>query len=366
MARPKTRTPKHCHHKATGQGYVTIDGTRNYTGTYGTQTATKRYDALINELHRNLDVDELTCTIGMLLERFKEHGELYYRRPDGTPTGALYNMVRAFGWVMEKHRTTRVADFRSKDLKAIQKAMADSKKTRQQINREITHILGFFTWGVSENLVTAEKLIELRTVPALRRGRSKATEATKIESVDPMLVTQTLELLEGESESAKRVADMIRLQLYTGMRPCEVRLLRVREVDQSGEVWVADLEQHKTSHREKKRFVYIGPKAQAIIGKHLTDRDPDEYVFLSAQRGPNGVKAHTKTGYARYVMRVCRKFNLPSWTPRQLRKTFAENVRDKHSLNAARAALGHSDQQTTAEHYADYDLSIAREVAKDW
>ena len=41
------RTPKYCHHKATGQAYVTIDGRSRYLGAYGSPESQEKYHRLI-------------------------------------------------------------------------------------------------------------------------------------------------------------------------------------------------------------------------------------------------------------------------------------------------------------------------------
>jgi hypothetical protein len=43
------RTPSYCHHKATGQAVVRIDGKDRYLGKYGSQESRQEYDRLIAE-----------------------------------------------------------------------------------------------------------------------------------------------------------------------------------------------------------------------------------------------------------------------------------------------------------------------------
>ena len=61
------------------------------------------------------------------------------------------------------------------------------------------------------------------------------------------------------------VAAMVELQLLTGMRPGEVVLMRMSDVDRSGDVWLYTPEEHKNAWRGKERKVYLGPKAQEIL-----------------------------------------------------------------------------------------------------
>ena len=57
------------------------------------------------------------------------------------------------------------------------------------------------------------------------------------------------------------------------MRPGEVVRLRPCDIDRSGDVWTAELDDHKPAWRGKGRTIFIGPKGQAIIGEFL-DRAP--------------------------------------------------------------------------------------------
>ena len=55
---------------------------------------------------------------------------------------------------------------------------------------------------------------------------------------------------------------MIQLQLATGMRPGEVRLMHLRDIEMSGEVWEYRPQEHKTKHHGRQRLIFIGPKGQ--------------------------------------------------------------------------------------------------------
>jgi integrase len=73
-------------------------------------------------------------------------------------------------------------------------------------------------------------------------------------------------------------ADMVRLQLETGMRPGELVVMRACDLDMMGSVWLYRPSTHKTLHHGHERIVAIGPKAQAIIRLYLTT-NPQEYLF---------------------------------------------------------------------------------------
>lgn len=59
---------------------------------------------------------------------------------------------------------------------------------------------------------------------------------------------------------------------------CEVRLMRMRDIDMSGEVWEYRPQEHKTEHHGRQRLIFIGPKGQDIVRQFLV-ADPERYLF---------------------------------------------------------------------------------------
>jgi len=94
----------------------------------------------------------------------------------------------------------------------------------------IDRIRRMFKWAVAEELVPASVSQALAAMPGLRRGRTDARETEPILPVDDATVEATLPCL------PEVVADMVRLQRMTGMRPAEVCILRPSDLDRSGDV----------------------------------------------------------------------------------------------------------------------------------
>jgi integrase len=61
------------------------------------------------------------------------------------------------------------------------------------------------------------------------------------------------------------VADMVRLQRLTGMRPAEVCIVRPCDIDQSNDVWAYRPESHKTEHHGRERAIPVGSRGQEIL-----------------------------------------------------------------------------------------------------
>jgi integrase len=69
-------------------------------------------------------------------------------------------------------------------------------------------------------------------VGGLKKGRTRAKETEKIRPVSDDLVNAVLPQLTPPRRA------MVQVQRLTGMRPCEVVLMRPRDIDRSGKIWV--------------------------------------------------------------------------------------------------------------------------------
>src|SRR5206468_13023010 len=82
----------------------------------------------------------------------------------------------------------------------------------------------------------------LLAVRGLQRGRSDARETVPVSPVSRSVVTETLPLVR------PTVADMVLLQLETGMRSGELVIMRACDIDMAGKVWLYRPPCHKTLH----------------------------------------------------------------------------------------------------------------------
>jgi integrase len=240
-----------------------------------------------------------------------------------------------------------------------------------------------FRWGVEEETIPETTHRALVAVRNLKRGRSKAKETAPVRPVDTAVIDATL------VELPEVVADMVRVQLLTGMRPGEVCGLRPCDIVKSGEVWLYKPPQHKTTHHGHSRTIAIGPKAQCVLlrylarandahcfqpkdseTKRLAERSANRKVPLSCgnRRGTN-CNGTAKAGdvypvrsYRQAVERAAERAGVEHWTPQRLRHTKATDIRKDFGLDAAQAVLGHRGAKIT-EVYAELDTAKAVEVA---
>jgi len=124
----------------------------------------------------------------------------------------------------------------------------------------------------------------------------------------------------------------------------------------SGDVWRYDLDSHKTEHHNKRRVLFIGPRAQAIV-RLFMDTSMDAPVFRH-RKGQ-----YTIHGYRWGIRRSCNRQGIEVWTPNRLRHNAATALRRRFSIEDVRTVLGHSSA-VTSEIYAEKDWQAAAEVMR--
>lgn len=225
--------PKYRKHKASGQAVVTLAGRDHYLGPHGVKASKLEYDRLVAEWLQQgrptVAAAMAPLTVVELCSRYLAFAKTYYRK-GGRPTGTVTCIKCAVRYLRTWYGRTTAAEFGPLALKAIQARMVEDGLSRTYVNDHTGRIKRIFKWGVAEELIPANSFHALSAVPGLRRGRTAARETTPIEPVDDALVEATLPHL------PEVVADMVRLQRLTGMRPAEVCLLRPCDLDRSGDV----------------------------------------------------------------------------------------------------------------------------------
>lgn len=189
-----------------------------------------------------------------------------------------------------------------------------------------------------------------------------------------------------------QVRTMIQLQLFTGMRPCEVTIIRGCEIEKTSSVWIYRPGSHKTQHHGFGRTIYLGPKAQQLMAAFIKS-DPLAYLFsprdavkmLNQNRRacrktpmtPSQSKRHPKKcpqrqpgehytteSYGRAIKRACSKIGIAAWSPNRIRHSVATQLRQKYGIEAARIILGHRSA-TMTEVYAEVDHTKAIEIISE-
>jgi integrase len=388
---PNLRIPGYRRHRASGQAVVTLSGRDYYLGRYGSAESRREYERRVAEwLARGRLVvapERGSLTVDALILAFWRYMKANYpaRSLKSTVKPTLRRLKRLYGGV-------RADEFGPLSLKGFRQSLLDERDeaghrlSRPYVNRSVNMVRRVFRWGVGEELVSASVLHALNAVEGIRYGRSDAPEPEPVRPVSDEDVQAVLPHL------PRVVADMVRVQRLTGMRPGEVCAMTTRQLDMSSEVWVYHLRRHKTAHHGKMRSVPIGPRAQEILRGYLrpeldaalfspieSERQRKE-MMRAARRTPLTPsqrrrdeqrakkprrklrQAYDTTNYAQAIRRACLAAVAPVWSPNQLRHTKATELRKEFGLDAAGAVLGHSKLETT-QIYAERSLELARVAA---
>lgn len=284
------KPPKLRRHKASGRGYVELNGHRQYLGPFDAATTREAYHRLIAEWEANgrqTRPKMNDITIVELVALFWAHAKTLYRRANGTFTSELDNYRQALRPLKFLYGSMAVREFGPRALKAVRHKMIESGWSRKNINKQVSRLKTVFRWGTEEELVPAEIHHALLAVSGLRKGRSTARETEPIVPVPQHLIDAIKPFV------SSIVWDMIQVQLLTACRPEEVTRLRAIDIDMTSNDWIARFNEHKTDRFGRDRLIFFGPRAQVILRKYLVNRAIDAYLFSAAEADAQ-MRAHRR------------------------------------------------------------------------
>ena len=268
------------------------------------------------------------------------------------------------------------------DVRAIQQELLVRKHKRDNLNRTIKRILGFFEWCVSFELCSPETLRALECVEAIRAGDPDAVEGTMSEAVS----RETLEkFLACAPWLLKRGAIV---QYLCDLRPCELAMMKACEIHRDPRTpgaWEYRPQKHKTKHKGKPRVVPIGPVAQELIRQVVSymyddtaclfgddelaarvprvgDASDQRRLFYNAAR-LNDVGWKTSSAYRKALARAAADAGV-ELKPNQLRKTRTTEVCEQYGVEVGAEMAGHADTRTTERHYWTKSGDKARHIAQ--
>src|SRR5262245_16791926 len=231
------RIPSLRRHKPSSQGVVPLNDHDVYLGHWpaGRQNPPSdvqaHYDTLIAEWLASGPVSapraetSSVVTVAEVIESFWRHVEEHYRKPDASPTSEVGEYRMALRPLRHLYANLPAVEFSPLKLKAVRQLMVtgyihpkygeQGPLARKVINKRISRIGSAFKWAVAEELVPVEVLQALKAVKGLEQGRTGARETEPTSPVAIEHVEATLPFL------LPPVQALVRLQLYTGMRPGE-------------------------------------------------------------------------------------------------------------------------------------------------
>lgn len=397
-----SKPPKLSHHKLTERGYITWKGKRHYIP--GNWPADKKspppkiwsaYSEKVRELlfpsnrpptPAPVPLPAEGVVLWQAIDAYLKFVEDRFQANPHEPG----NITRAMRELLELYGPIRADRFSPKCLKAVRDLMVSRGRTRQGINKHVNYIRTAFRWMVEEEMVPPSVHQALRMVAPLRRGHTTAPESIRKGLVDEETVKATLPHL------PRQVAALVQLGLYCGARPSELCRITTGAIDRTDpNVWFFLPPSHKTAHRnhltERSRQIPLGPKCQEILRPWLREDDPDRFLFSPAdsmvekratlrlsrktkvqpsqwdRSKPNpkrGPRDRYDTGsFGRAILEACKRHGIAPWSPGQLRKACAQRILKVVGIEPARAALGHTEQTITRNHYLITERSLAKEAA---
>lgn len=362
------RIPKMGRFKPRDLAYVCVNRKRVYLGKWNSPEAAEAYAKFVDSLLKGeVQGPELrVVTVADLAAAFFDARANYYT-VHGQQTRQLARFKTALEFPIRLYGNLPVDEFGPLKLQTVRQQMIETGRfARNYLNTLVNCIRHVFKFGVERELVKPETLHALKSVAAIKRGRSTLREAEPVHPVDVDIFEKTVACL------PPTVAAMAQLQRFTGMRPGEVCIMRACDVDTSSDPWVYTLPHDKTDYRREiddKRSIPLGKRAQAVLEPFLSR---DGYIFspLEAERERDNCTDcrkfnlhYTANSYRRAIWYACKQAGVEQWSPNQLRHLYATEIRSKYGLEAAQIMLGHSTAYVT-QIYAERDKEKAVEIAK--
>ena len=390
--------PKYRLHKPSGKAVVTIHGKDHYLGQHGTRESRSKYKLLIADLWAK-DEQLVPITpdpfeaikVGLLAVEFAKYAKKKYRHKNGDQKNEWFIIKNILTEIRSTYGDLDVNEFGPRRFESYRQSLVAKGLAKHTVKRYSNHVKKMFQHGVKMEIIPVDLYQRLEAVGPVEM---EYRPARKILPVDIEIVKAT------QRELTPIVADMVEVQLLTGMRPSEVCNLRPCDINRDDEIWIYEPPQHKTIHHGKERHIVIGPKAQSILNRYLL-RDPLAFCFtpneafaehLSRKRenrktpdscgnGPKPRKPrvckpnYDHNAYRRAVKRAAsRAFPISKdateselaewkskyiWSPNQLRKTAATQARKVGGLETSQLICGHSSLKTTEKYYAEPDIERA-------
>jgi integrase len=370
-------TPKLSRH-VDGRAYCRwhADGRQHYRyfGRHGSPEATEAYKQFARDwvtaatrpeqspaVANSEAVGQGGVSVARLATHFLGHADTTYRKLGRRTSeyhlhqAALLRLVAGWG-------TTPVAHFRPADLAELVRRLVDEGLSRRTIDGYQARIVSVFRWGSRQGYTSAGHVATLAEVPRLVPGRTTAAEPEPVRSVPLEDVERTIAAL-----IRRPVYEpLIRLQLITAARPGELLRLRPCDLDRShGDLWKYEDASHKNLHRRKRRVLWLGARAQAVLSPLLADcPEPTAAVFATVVAGQR--RPVTVNRYRQAVAIACDRAGVTRWHPHQLRHNRATELQRLYECDeAVRTTLGDTPEVARQVYVDDPSEAVARRIARE-
>ncbi len=232
---------------------------------------------------------------------------------------------------------THVQDITPKAWFAYVEARLKENIQPSSLNTTLRIVRSFLRYIQSEGQPICERMLEVRP---LKTGQPLPRDLP-IEQVQALL-----NAIHNDMDRA-----WFLLMVHSGLRTCEIRDLRVSDVD---------LFQHSLCIRETKnqreRVVYLSPPTVEAVQTYLANRkDTSEYLFTRHHKS-------LSNRYCQSRLNTIGKQANVNVTPHQLRHTCATLLLNAGmSIFALQSLLGHRNVETTLNYARLYDETVAKQ-----
>ena len=244
---PKNSLPKMRRQKR-AQGadlaYVNLSGTRVYCGAWGSEEAQERYNREVAAWlarGRVMPVGQHEITVGELADIYSTYIEREYAESKSVRDRVRLALVP----LNDLYSRLPVREFGPVSLKAVREVMIDAKLSLTSVNARIATIKAVFAYGAENELIPGEVHYRIQSVKPLQRGKSRCKQPRVVRPVAAKDVDATLPFLTPSVRGAVRsTPDRRAKRRYS---------TQAQDIDRTGPVWIAHLEQHKTAIHGKAR-----------------------------------------------------------------------------------------------------------------
>ncbi|MCL2622121.1 MAG: site-specific integrase [Planctomycetaceae bacterium] len=363
------KIPKLCREKSPSGdlAYVYINRKKIRCGKWGTPEAVEKYNRTIAEWNttKKLPVRKGTVfTINDLVLEYQKQVDKDFqdRKWEGEDHGSERDCDYALRHITAPCGTLPTNEFGSDTLTHIVDGMVDSGLGRKTINKRLVWIKKAFEWGAPRKMVDEMVCAELTLVKPLKEGKTRAPEYRIILPVLVEYVEKTLE------KCHPLLFDMIRVQILGAMRPEDVRLIRLCDINTDDDIWLYKPYTHKKRYQKKPRSIPIIPECQSILMPYVWEKQghPEDYFFnpadamkqISLLENPRRFRrnntgehernvCYTTSNYDKEIAWAAKQAGVPHWTPNQLRHLKATDLSEKYGIKVAQEMLGHDSEETT-------------------
>ncbi len=349
MGRRANWPPKVIPHSS-GQDRVQFGGKTYYLGKSGSPESRAAYVELIGRLATEERIGDSPGLTVLQVAAF-----WYIRAQSECTPQECDNYRHALAPLVALHGNVPAAQIAGPHLRAVQQDMIARRWKRSHINRSVGRIRTVWRWAEEEGHVPAGSWSVVSAVKPLGRPRPGIEESRPVQPVPWVSVAHAAYI-----GAPAYLRLYLLLAWWCGARPGELARLRVKDIDQRGETWLARVPQHKNAWRGHERVIVFGPEARHLLEWRLLDAtDPDDLVCPTS-RG----EQFTRSSLGLAIARACKRAGVPHFHSYQLRHAFRVRVTRLSGMDAARILMGHRSIDTTARYGAGADMGLAIEAAR--